>query len=148
MTYPPDIVAKAIDLGLRGDQVAGCVLLQPLVDQGPKSTYVLLGMLAEAAAFVSRTQNGPSAFYALQVSSALDGKEASADDLPPPVRFASQFVTAWANEDYDQAHALFEAFAGEADRIGSLDLGEAIGIVYGIAVASAQDLVQGQGPSR
>ncbi|GGW99692.1 hypothetical protein [Streptomyces chryseus] len=146
--YPPSIVTQAITLGILGDQDAGCALLQPLVNQGPQSTYVLLGMLAEAASLAARMENGPGTFYGLEVTSALDGSTASADDLPAPLRFATQFATVWANGDRDQARALFDVFAGEADRTGSRDLGQAIGIVYGMAVATGEHLVAERTRSR
>ncbi|MEU0275949.1 hypothetical protein [Streptomyces sp. NPDC006307] len=146
--HPPDLVTQAITLGILGNQDAGCALLQPLVDQGPESTYVLLGMLAEAASLAAREENGPNTFYGLEVTSAIDGRAASADDLPAPLRFAAQFCTVWTNDDRAAARALFDVFVGESNRTGSPALGQAIGIVYGMAVATAQHLVMERGPGR
>ncbi|MET4641310.1 MULTISPECIES: hypothetical protein [Streptomyces] len=45
----PMITLQALTKGVVGDHHAGLELLQPIVDAGPRSSYALLGCLAETA---------------------------------------------------------------------------------------------------
>ncbi|MGV2914606.1 hypothetical protein [Streptomyces alfalfae] len=134
-------IGEAIAYGVAGDQEHGLALLQPLVDAGPRSTYALLGALAETAAFTVLNNRRPDEFFTIPVVNEATGQTASVDDLPAPLRFAAQFVTAWANRDRDTARALFTVFAHESDRRGTPDLAHAIGFLYGMAVSTATEVV-------
>lgn len=136
------ITGEALSHGIAGDRARGVALLQPLVDAGPLSTLGLLGGLAEVAAYTALQDQRPGEMFGLPVNNVLTGEPASADALPPPLRFAAQFVTAWANRDRDTARALFETFAFESDRTGSPDLAEAIGLVYDMAVTTGAEVVR------
>ncbi|AIV35566.1 hypothetical protein [Streptomyces sp. CCM_MD2014] len=136
------ITGEALSHGIAGDRMRGVALLQPLVDAGPLSTFALLGGLAEVAAHTALQNQLPGETFGLPVNNVLTGEPASADVLPPPLRFAAQFVTTWANRDRDTARALFETFAFESDRTGSPDLAEAIGLVYDMAVTTGAEVVR------
>ncbi|WP_413808172.1 hypothetical protein [Streptomyces sp. OE57] len=136
------LIAEAVSHGVAGDQPRGVALLQPLVDAGPRSTYALLAGLAEVAACTALENQRPGTMFGLPVENIATGQPESVDVLPPPLRFTAQFVTAWANRDQDTARALFDTFAGEADRTGSPDLGDAIGLLYGMAVATSTEVVR------
>ncbi|MCX5326348.1 hypothetical protein [Streptomyces sp. NBC_00120] len=133
------VVADAVTQALAGNHSAGLALLQPIVDEGPSSTYVLLSCLAETAVFTVRRQHGPDCAFGIQVE-AWDGSERSTDDLAPPVRFAARFMAAWANRDQDSTSALFKALAEQGDRPGCRDIGDAVSTLYGFAVTTADQL--------
>ena len=137
-----NVIGEAIAHGVAGDLERGAALLQPLVDAGRVSTFALLGALAEAAAFTALQNQRPNTTFGLPVTNIVTGQEASADDLPPPLRFAAQFVTAWANRDRDTALALFNVLADHVEDTGSPDLGNAIGLVYSMAVATSTEVVR------
>lgn len=136
------IIGEAVAHGVTGDQERGLAMLQPLVDAGPRSTYALLGGLAEAAAFTALQNQQPGEVFGLPVENTVTGQTASADVLPPPLRFAAQFLTAWANRDQDTALALFTTFAFASDDAGTPDLAEAIGLLYSMAVATSTEVVR------
>jgi hypothetical protein len=64
-------------------------------------------------------ENGPGTLYLIEV----DGPDGPSDAgaLPPPIRFAARFVTAWASRDQDTAFALSRAVAESADTNGTDD---------------------------
>lgn len=137
-----DTIGEAVAYGVTGDHERGLSLLQPLVDAGPLSTYALLAALAEAAAFTALQNQRPGEAFGIPVVNEITGQAASVDVLPPPHRFAAQFVTAWANRDQDTARALFNAFAHDSDRRGTPDLGDAISLMYGMAVETSTEVVR------
>ncbi|MEC3995222.1 hypothetical protein VSR01_17435 [Actinacidiphila sp. DG2A-62] len=128
-------ILDALAHSVAGDTERGLALLQPLVDAGPRSTYALLGSLAEVASSDAR-EASPGSSFGMEVIGP-DGP-ADAELLPPPLRFAAHFVTAWANRDQDTAHALFWAVAEPSDRYGTDDLAEAIRAVFAMAAATAE----------
>lgn len=143
-----EAIGQALAYGVVGDPDRGLELLQPIVDAGRVSTYALLGSLAEAAAFTA-LQNRPAGEpFALHLEHTGTGRQASADVLPPPLRFAGQFITAWANRDQDTALALFTALADRCELTGSPDLGNAVSLVYDMAVHTCTDIVREQRRAR
>lgn len=142
------IIGEALAYGVTGDEDHGVRLLQPLVDAGRLSTYALLGSLAETSAFTALQNQRPGEMFGLPVENTVTGQPASVDVLPAPLRFAGQFVTAWANRDQDTALALFNALADRCERTGSTDLGDAIGLVYGMAVATSTEVIRARREAR
>jgi hypothetical protein len=136
------IMSEAISLGVTGDPERGVALLQPLVDAGPRSTYALVAGLAEVAATTALQNLRPGESFTCPVENVVTGQPASVDVLPPPVRFAAQFVTAWANRDRGMAQDLFDAFAFQSDRSGTPDLAQAIGVLYDMAVTTSTEVVR------
>lgn len=134
-----DAILTALSRGVAGDPDGGLQLLQPVVDGGPQDTWELLCMLAEIAAEPARRSNAPGAFFTLN-SHGPNGPT-PIDAVPPDVRFAGQFVTAWANRDQASAAALFQAVAEHSDTHRTEDLGRAIGAVYDMAIAATSHLV-------
>ena len=134
----PLIIGAALACSVAGEHQRGLDMLQPIVDAGPRSTYALLGSLAEVASKDAR-ETSPDMMFGMEVI----GPDGPADVqlLPPPLRFAARFVTAWANRDQDTAHALFWAIAEPSDRDGTEDLAEAITAVFGMAAAVTEYLV-------
>ncbi|RWZ73356.1 hypothetical protein EQK42_24815 [Streptomyces albidoflavus] len=132
----PEVILEALAYGVAGDFQRGLDTLQPIVDAGPRSTYALLGALAETASREAREANDAGTLYGI----ALDGPNGPVDIdvLPPPVMFAARFITAWANRDQDAASALFWAVAEPSDRDGTSALADCITAVYGMTVPVAQ----------
>ncbi|WP_433856722.1 hypothetical protein [Streptomyces kronopolitis] len=139
----PNIICNAVAHGVAGNHTTGLTLLQPIVDEGPASTYAVLGSLAETAVFSVRRDHGPDCAFGILVE-APDGSEASTDDLPPVARFAVRFITAWANRDQETTHALFKVLAEHGDRPGCRDIGDAVSAMYGLAVAAATEIAAQQ----
>ncbi|MFD3608995.1 hypothetical protein ACFWXA_13140 [Streptomyces atroolivaceus] len=131
----PHTILEALSHAIAGNPQRGLELIQPIVDAGPRSTYALLGALAETASKDVRDANGPGTLYGLDVQSP-DGP-ADVDLLPPHLKFAARFVTAWANRDQDTAAALFWAVAERSDRSAE-DLADAITAVFAMAAAVAE----------
>lgn len=140
----PMTILEALSHGAAGDKDRALALLQSLVDAGPRSTFALLGSLAEA---VCRMTTDPEALdLAPQRGKfvlAVDGPNgpASSELLPPPLRFAGRFITCWANRDRDTAYALFRAVAYASEQDGTDDLAEAITATFGMAVAATEAFV-------
>ncbi|OEV09328.1 hypothetical protein [Streptomyces nanshensis] len=139
MSEPQQIFA-AIAAGVANAPERGLALLQPIVDRGPRPTYALLCSLAEAASHTAREQ--PGDFFGIELESVTTGEPGSIEELPPQIRFAAQFVTAWANRDHDTAHGLFTALAATEH------LATGIGAVYDMAVATARNIVDAQRQGR
>jgi len=141
--YSEDVkaIGEAIAHGVAGDVDAGLALIQPLVDRGPRTTCALLGSLAETAAFLAH-RDQPGVWFGTVVERIDDGSEGSVDSLPRPLRFAAQFVTAWANGDRDTAYALFKAIAEDSDTRGLSDLADGVAAIYGMAIATATEVVK------
>ncbi|MGC4947773.1 hypothetical protein ACLQ2N_16450 [Streptomyces sp. DT224] len=135
----PLMITEALSYGIAGDHDHALGLLQPIVDTGPASTYALLGALAEIASKEARDTHQPGTRFGIETEGP-DGAT-DIDVLPPPVRFAARFTTAWANRDRDMALALFHAVAEPADRDGTDELADCITALYGMAVAVAEQTV-------
>ncbi|MFD6935284.1 hypothetical protein ACFWAP_03880 [Streptomyces goshikiensis] len=137
----PRVIVEALALGVVGDRQRGLALLQPIVAEGPAEAYTVLVGLAETASKRSRMAYPPGTLFGCEVDSPDGSGSASVDVLPPPRRFAAQFITAIANRDQDMARALFRAVAEPSDRYGTADLPEAIGAVYAMAVETCRAVV-------
>ncbi|MEU2487106.1 hypothetical protein ABZ593_21165 [Streptomyces sp. NPDC012617] len=138
----PHTVLEALAYGVAGDAQRGLDTLQPIVDAGPDSTYALLGALAEVATQDARDNNAPGTVFGIDLQD-VDGF-ADIDVLPPPVRFAARFLTAWANRDQDTAIALFRAIAEPSNSDNTDALGDCITAVYAMTVPVAQGVVEEQ----
>ena len=132
-----DTVGLALARAVTGDHVGGGMLLVPLIEAGRKSCYALAGMLAETASHIARQEQAPGAF-GIRVDNTVTGRPASVDVLPPDVRFASQFVTAWANRDQATAWPLFKALADQAEATGGPELVDGILQLFAMAVTTAK----------
>ncbi|WP_439947231.1 hypothetical protein [Streptomyces sp. BBFR109] len=109
---------EALTHGVAGDDETAWALIGPLVRRDDTALYGVVCGLAESAAFDTLQQHGPGNFV-LEVEHLDTGAEGSTDDLPPGVRFATQFVTAWANRDHDTAEALYLAlYRSDPDALG------------------------------
>lgn len=134
-------ITEALSYGIAGDDARAMELLQPIVDRGRRATYALLATLAEAASMDARRQQ-PGMHFGITVEHTITGAAGSADDLPPAIRFAARFVTAWANRDQDTTLALYEAVAGHAEEHGTSHLVDGIGAVYDMAVVSLRGVLE------
>lgn len=132
-------ILAALAAGVAGDPDSGLRSLQPIINRGPAATYALLAALAETATFIAREQDTGDFFW-LHVSHIGPDEvtQISADELPAPIRFAAQFVTAWANRDEDLAGDLFDALVN-AEQVGA-----GITAVYEAALVTATAIVERQ----
>jgi hypothetical protein len=102
-------ILEALSHGIAGDDDTAWGILQPIVRRSDATMFATLCTLAEAAAFDALQTQKPGEHFGLQVDDIHTGTEGSAEDLPPGIRFAAQFVTARANRDEDTADALYRA---------------------------------------
>jgi hypothetical protein len=130
-------IFEALTHGVTGDHDTAMNLLLPILKRTPQSTYATLCALAESASFDARQQNKPGQHFGIEVEHIDTGAEASTDDLPPGIRFAARFVTAWANRDHGTADALYRALHEDPDQF-------AIGVraVYDMAVVSLRSFCE------
>lgn len=123
-------IFEALTHGVAGDDDTAWNLLGPIVRRSNAAMFAVFCTIAEAAAFDSIQQHGAGNFV-LEVEE-IDGVESSADVLPPGVRFAAQFMTAWANRDQDTAEALYLGLYGTDPE----ELAVGLRALYEIAVVS------------
>ncbi|MCF3960319.1 hypothetical protein [Streptomyces fuscigenes] len=143
MTQEEDIavIQRAVARGLIEGWESAAGMLQPLVDAGPLSTFLMCGALAQLASYPARMSAPSEGFFGPVVVDSVTEEPEPLDVLPAPLRFVAQFTAAFANQDMATAEALFEAFAFESDRAGTPDLGQAIRVLFEMAVTSAAELV-------
>ena len=154
MTTPPvpteneavETVHAAITRGVEGDVPGGAELLLPLMTSGLGTLYALMAMLAETASHIARRDQVPGCF-GIAVDNPVTGESGSIDVFPPEIRFAAQFVTAWANRDHDTAEAHFKALVHGAGRDGE-ELVDASCALFQMAVVTATELVREQRAAR
>ena len=130
-------VFEALAHGVSGDDDTAWNLLRPIVRRSEQAMFAVFCSIAEAAAFDSIQQHGAGNFV-LQVEDITTGAEGSVDVLPPGVRFATQFLTSWANRDQDTAEALYLAlYKSDPD-----ELGVGLRALYEMAVVSLRGFVE------
>lgn len=131
-------IFEALTHGVAGDHDTAMALLLPVLKRNPRSMYATICSLAESASLDARQHQQPGEHFGIQVDDLHTGAEGSTNDLPPGVRFAAQFVTAWANRDHDTADALYKTLHRQ-------DPNEfAIGVraLYDMAVVSLRAMVE------
>lgn len=135
---PPAIVGDALALAVTGDQLSAGMLLVPLIEAGRRSSYALAGMLAETASHIARREQPPGTAFEIAVENLDTGLTASVDVMPRDVRWAAQFITAWANRDQDTAQSLFDALADEAEASGGPEFIDGLLQLFAMAVVTAK----------
>lgn len=130
-------IFEALTHGVVGDDDTAWKLLRPIVRRSEQAMFAVFCTIAEAAAFDAIQQQGAGNFV-LEVEDIETGAEGSVDVLPPGVRFATQFLTAWANRDQDTAEALYmAAYKSDPD-----ELGIGLRALYDMAVVSLRAFVE------
>ncbi|MET8609725.1 hypothetical protein [Streptomyces misionensis] len=136
----PRIVGEALARGVAGDLEGGVDLLAPLIAAGWGSAYALAAMLAEAASHIARRDQAPGTVFGMPVQNTVTGAWESAEVLPPHVRFAAQFTTAWANRDRAHAEALFTALYERSAPDGN-ELVDGFLMLFQMAVCTSEEVV-------
>lgn len=135
----PTIVGEALAHAVAGDTMTGGMLLVPLIEEGRRSCYALAGMLAETASHIARRDQAPGTF-GITVDNTVTGLPGSVDVLPPDLRWAAQFVTAWANRDQDTTAALFTTLADQAEATDGAELVDGLLRLFSMAVTTAKEV--------
>ncbi|WP_030672280.1 hypothetical protein [Streptomyces sp. NRRL B-1347] len=130
------IVQDALICGVAGDLKGGAIMLNPLIEEGPRPAFALAAMLAEAASYIARRDN-PGTHFGMRVEHVLTHEPGSVDDFSPDIKFAAQFVTAWANGDEDTAAALFIALVKQSGLGDGTALVDGLFSLFRMAVATA-----------
>jgi hypothetical protein len=132
-------IIDAIACGASGDRPGALAHLKPIIDRGPGAIFAMLHALANVAVVEQKPETGTFLGIAVETT---DGHAASIDQLPAGHRFAAQFTTAVANDDLDQADALYRALLVGDDFHAATGLAEGIGAVYDMAVATTVAMVE------
>ncbi|MCR8574724.1 hypothetical protein [Streptomyces sp. Isolate_219] len=139
-TEDTDTIMLALAHGVTGDTDTGLTLLEPIAQRGPVQAAGICAALAETMSAEARAKQTPGHFFGFLVAT-TDGQPADANDLPPGVRFAAQFSTAWANGERDTAYSLFDALIdGQTDE-QMQTLGDSISALFEMASASLREVV-------
>jgi hypothetical protein len=139
-TEDTDTIMTALAHGVTGDTEAGLTLLEPIAQRGPVHAAGICAALAETLSTEARAHQEPGTFFGFLVAT-TDGQPADANDLPPGIRFAVQFSTAWANGERDTAYSLFDALTdGQTDEQMQA-LGDGIGALFEMASVSLREVV-------
>jgi hypothetical protein len=125
-------IFEALTHGVAGDHDTAMSLLLPVLKRNPRSMYATVCSLAESASFDARQHQQPGEYFGIQVDDLHTGEEGSVNVLPPGIRFAAQFVTAWANRDHDTADALYKTL----HRQGPDEFVVGVRALYDMAVVS------------
>lgn len=141
-----ETVHAAITRGVEGDVRGGAELLYPLMTSGRGTAYALVAMLAETASHIARRDQMPG-FFTIAVDGIEAGEGGPTDDLLPAFAFAADFVTAWANRDYDMAEALFKNLVNTS-RSGGEEVVDAVIVLFQMAVVTAAEIVHEQRAAR
>ncbi|MGW2837352.1 hypothetical protein ACWCWD_06525 [Streptomyces sp. NPDC001493] len=136
---PAETIMAALAHGMTGNRETGARLLGSFVEQGHVATVSMCASLAETCALTSRNYLPANGAFGLLVVRG-DGTQVSVNDLPPGVRFAAQFSTAWANGERDTAYALFNAMVHEDTDAQAAALAEGIHALFDMAVQSVREL--------
>ncbi|UJV42930.1 hypothetical protein [Streptomyces sp. AMCC400023] len=136
----PLVVGEALAHAVAGDLEKGCMLLVPLIEEGRRSCYALAAMLAETASHIARRDQEPGTAFGITVEDTVTGEAASVDVMPPDLRWAAQFTTAWANRDRDTALALFETLAERSEAADGAELVDGLLQLFGMAVATSKEV--------
>ena len=131
-------IFEALTHGVVGDHDTAMRLLMPVLKRNPRSMYATVCSLAESASLDARQHQEPGEHFGIQVDHIDTGAEGSTDDLPPGVRFAARFMTAWANRDHDTADALYKAIHREEPD----EFAVGIRALYDMAVVSLRAMVE------
>lgn len=134
---PQEIVSEALARAVAGDEIEAGMLLVPLIADSRSSCYALAGMLAETASHIARRDRA-GARFTIDVVNEATGRTASVDVMAPDIRFAAQFVTAWANRDQDTTVALFNALVDQAEATDGPELVDGILRLFALAVVTAK----------
>ncbi|MFC7794577.1 hypothetical protein [Streptomyces cinereoruber] len=137
---PAETIMAAIAHGMEGNPALGLSLLSPFLKDGPTPTVSMCASLASMVAVAVEKQNpgAPKGSYGLLALH--HGLPANAQEMPPGLRFAAQFTTAWLNGEGKTAYALFNALLGEGTDQDASNLVDGVLALYSLAVTSAQQM--------
>ncbi|WP_333744094.1 hypothetical protein [Streptomyces ardesiacus] len=138
---PAETIMAALAHGLTGHPEKGAALFEPFILGGHATTLGLCAALAETTVRTERQTLPKDSAFGLLVFDANTGQHGSANDLPPGIRFAAQFTAAWANNDRDMAHDLFDALVHTASEEAADALAVGIRALYDMAVTTLREQV-------
>lgn len=133
-------ILEALSHGIVGDDDAAWALIRPIVRRSDAAMYATFCSLAESASWDARQGQADGEHFGIEVENIRTGEESNVDVLPSGIRFAAQFVTAWANRDRATAEALYRALYTDSPD----DLGVGLRAIYEMAVVSLRAFVERQ----
>jgi hypothetical protein len=136
---PAETIMAALAHGMTGATEQGLRLLEPFIWRGPASTVAMCAALAESTAMAGRQELPEGGFFGL-LAVTRDGAAADINVVPAGLRFAGQFVTAWANGDRETAYALFGALIKDETDEQAAAMADGVRALFDMAVASLNDL--------
>lgn len=137
---PAETIMAALAHGMTGHPEKAGALFEPFIMGGPVTAVSLCAALAEVSAADQRKILPEGGAFGLLVLDATTGKPGDIEVLPPGIRFAAQFSTAWANGDQDTAYALFKALVQPGDEQAAEALADGVRALFDMAVVSLNEL--------
>ncbi|MGW7247742.1 hypothetical protein [Streptomyces decoyicus] len=135
-----DTIMTALAHGVTGNTEAGLTLLEPIAQRGSVQAAGICAALAENLSTEARANQEPGTFFGFLVAT-TDGQPADVNDLPPGIRFAAQFSTAWANGEHRTAYDLFDALIGDQTAEEMQALGDGISALFEMASVSLREVI-------
>ncbi|MEV8354653.1 hypothetical protein ACFVTT_35420 [Streptomyces niveus] len=136
---PAENIMAALAHGMTGHPEKAAPLLEPFIVGGPVTAVGLCAALAETSARHTRKALPAGGTFGLLVLDAT-GKTGDIGALPPGIRFAAQFSTAWANGERDTAYALFHALVQPGDEQAAEALADGVRALFDMAVVSLNEM--------
>ncbi|MEU3219998.1 hypothetical protein [Streptomyces sp. NPDC006971] len=136
---PAETIMAALAHGMTGHPEKAAALFEPFIKGGPTTTVGLCAALAEMTAGNARPTLPTGGAFGLLVLDARTGQLGDINVLPPGLRFAAQFSTAWANGERDTALALFNALIQQDDEQAAEAMATGIWCLFDMAVASLNE---------
>jgi len=137
---PSETIMAALAHGMNGQPEKAMPLFRPFIEGGAVTTVGLCAALAEMSAIGPRRDLPKGGTFRLLVLDADTGEHGDINTLPPGIRFAAQFSTAWGNDDRDTAYALFEALVSPGTEAAAEASADGIRALFDMAVVSLNEL--------
>ncbi|WP_326811670.1 hypothetical protein [Streptomyces scopuliridis] len=137
---PSETIMAALAHGMTGHPEKAGPLFEPFITDGPASAMGLCAALAEMSAMTPRKTLPVGGAFGLLVLDATTGMPGDIGVLPPGIRFAAQFSTAWANGERDTAYALFNVLVRPGDEQAAEALADGVRALFDMAVVSLNEM--------
>ncbi len=138
--HPAETIMAALAHGMEGHPEKAAPLFEPFILGGPATSAGLCASLAEMSAMTPRQHLPEGGTFGLLVLNATTGERGDINDVPPGIRFAMQFSTAWGNGERQTAYALFNALIEPGDEQAAAALADGIRCLFDMAVVSLNEM--------
>ncbi|MFD4257756.1 hypothetical protein ACFWR9_08990 [Streptomyces sp. NPDC058534] len=136
---PAETIMAALAHGMTGHPEKAAALFEPFILGGHATALGLCAALAETTVRTDRQTLPKNGAFGLLVVDPKTGKHVNVTVLPPGIRFAAQFTAAWANNDRDTAHDLFDVLVQPGTEEAASALADGIRALFDMAVTTLNE---------